>query len=75
LGTGIDQFIVMSISVPEGTPLIYAGAQIENTTISVGAIGPAADEIENLLGQKNLPVADRVILDQDQPGILRLGGN
>ena len=32
-------------------PLAYARAQIENTILDVGAIGPAAEEIEILLGQ------------------------
>jgi hypothetical protein len=34
------------------TPLaiVYARGQIENTRIGVGAIGPIAEEIENLLG-------------------------
>ena len=32
-------------------PIVYARAQIENTIIDVGAIGPAAEEIEELLGQ------------------------
>jgi hypothetical protein len=45
-------------------PLVYAGAQIENTTISVGAIGPAADEIENLLGQLTRLTPESAVLDQ-----------
>ena len=32
-------------------PIVYARAQIENTIIDVGAIGPVAEEIEELLGQ------------------------
>ncbi len=47
--------------------LAYARAQIENTILVVGAIGPAAEEIEILLGQltqlrPESDVPDQIIL-------------
>jgi endonuclease IV len=49
-------------------PLVYAEAQIENTTISVGAIGPAADEIEDLLGRLTRLTPESAVLDQVELG-------
>jgi hypothetical protein len=45
-------------------PIVYAQAQIENTIIEVGAIGPAAEEIEHLLGHLTRLTPESVVLDQ-----------
>lgn len=50
-------------------PLIYAVAQIDNTMIEIGAIGPAADEIENLLGQLARLTPGSAILDQTDQSV------
>jgi hypothetical protein len=44
--------------------LAHARAQIENTMIDVGAIGRAAEEIENLLGQLTRLTPESAALDQ-----------
>ena len=53
--------------------LAYARAQIENTVLDVGAIGPAAEEIEILPGQLTqlTPESDRT--DQINLGIKTWG--
>ncbi len=45
-------------------PIVYARAQIENTIIDVGAIGPVAEEIEELLGQLTRLTPESVVVDQ-----------
>ena len=49
--------------------LAHARAQIENTMIDVGAIGRAADEIENLLGQLTRLTPESAVLDQINLGL------
>jgi len=49
--------------------LAYARAQIEDTIIDVGAIGRAAEEIENLLGQLTRLTPESVALDQLNHGL------
>jgi len=50
-------------------PTVYARAQIENTTLEVGAIGPAAEEIERLLGQLTRLTPESAALDQINRGL------
>jgi hypothetical protein len=45
-------------------PIAYAHAQIEDTMIDVGMIGPAAEEIESLLGEWMRLTPESVALDQ-----------
>jgi len=45
-------------------PIVYARAQIENTIIDFGAIGPVAEEIEELLGQLTRLTPESAVLDQ-----------
>jgi hypothetical protein len=49
--------------------LAHARAQIEDTIIDVGAIGRAAEEIENLLGQLTRLTPDSDVLDQIDRGL------
>jgi hypothetical protein len=49
--------------------LAHARAQIEDTIIDVGAIGRAAEEIENLLGQMTRLTPDSDVLDQIDRGL------
>ncbi len=49
--------------------LAHARAKIENTIIDVGAIGPAAEEIENLLGQLTRLTPEGAALDQVNLGL------
>jgi hypothetical protein len=49
--------------------LVHARAQIEDTIIDVGAIGRAAEEIENLLGQLTRLTPDSDVLDQLDRGL------
>ena len=50
-------------------PLAYARAQIENTILDVGAIEPAAEEIEILLGQLTQLRPESDFLDKINPGL------
>jgi len=50
-------------------PTVYARAQIENTALEVGAIGPAAEEIERLLGQLTRLTPESAALDQINRGL------
>src|SRR5262249_12725385 len=45
-------------------PIVYARTEVENTIIDVGAIGPAAEEIEDLLGQLTRLTPESAVLDQ-----------
>jgi hypothetical protein len=59
------------IYVPQ--PLAYARARIENTILDVGAIGPAAEEIEILLGQLTQLTPESDVPDQINLGLKALG--
>jgi len=50
-------------------PTVYARAQIENTVLEVGANGPAAEEIERLLGQLTRLTLESAALDQIHRGL------
>ena len=54
-------------------PLAYARAQIENMILDVGAIGPAAEEIEILLGQLTQLTPERDVPDQINLGLKAWG--
>ena len=54
-------------------PLAYTRAQIENTILDVGAIGPAAEEIEILLGQLTQLTPESDVPDQINLGLKALG--
>jgi len=49
--------------------LVHARAQVENTIFDVGAIGPAAEEIEGLLGQLTRLTPESAVLDQLNLGL------
>jgi len=53
-------------------PIVYARAQIENTIIDVGAIGPVAEEIEELLGRLTRLTPESAVLDQLNLGVRAL---
>lgn len=66
-GSGASWEKAIIIYVP--LPLAYARAQIENTILDVGAFGPAAEEIEILLGQLTQLTPEGEVLDQINLGL------
>jgi hypothetical protein len=50
-------------------PIVHARAQIENTVLEAGAVGPAAEEIERLLGQLTRLTPESAVLDQINRGL------